>query len=49
LGPTPGRYQSGRTDIVGGITKAGDAAVRTALYEAATTLIGTVTGWFSLK
>jgi transposase len=49
LGLTPGRYQSGRTDIVGGITKAGDAAVRTALYEAATTLIGRVTGWSSLK
>jgi transposase len=49
LGLTPGRYQSGRTDIVGGITKAGDAAVRTALYEAATTLIGRVASWSSLK
>jgi transposase len=49
LGLTPGRYQSGRTDIVGGITKAGDASVRTALYEAATTLIGRVASWSSLK
>jgi transposase len=49
LGLTPCRYQSGRTDIVGRITKAGDANVRTALYEAATTLIGRVAGWSSLK
>lgn len=49
LGLTPSRYQSGRTDIVGHITKAGDASVRTALYEAATTLIGRVSGWSSLK
>jgi transposase len=40
LGLTPSRYQSGRTDIVGHITKAGDAGVRTALYEAATTVVG---------
>ncbi len=49
LGLTPGRYQSGRTDVVGHITKAGDARVRTALYEAATTLIGRITAWSSLK
>jgi transposase len=49
LGLTPSRYQSGRTDIVGHITKAGDANVRTALYEAATTLIGRVAAWSSLK
>jgi transposase len=49
LGLTPSRYQSGRTDIVGHITKAGDASLRTALYEAATTLIGRVAGWCSLK
>jgi transposase len=30
---------------VGHITKAGDAGVRTALYGAATTLLGRVTGW----
>jgi transposase len=49
LGLTPSRYQSGRTDIVGHITKAGDASVRTALYEAATTLLGRVTKWSSIK
>ena len=49
LGLTPSRYQSGRTDIVGHITKAGDAGVRTALYEAATTLLGRVTGWSTIK
>jgi transposase len=49
LGLTPSRYQSGRTDVVGHITKAGDASVRTALYEAATTLIGRMTAWSSLK
>lgn len=49
LGLTPSRHQSGRTDVVGRITKAGDAGVRTALYEAATTLLGRVTRWSSLK
>ncbi|MEZ5922885.1 MAG: IS110 family transposase [Hyphomicrobiaceae bacterium] len=49
LGLTPRRYQSGQTDRVGHITKAGDAAVRTALYEAATTLLGRTTRWSSLK
>jgi transposase len=39
LGLTPSRYQSGRTDIVGHITKAGDASVRTALYEAANIIL----------
>ena len=49
LGLTPRRYQSGQTDRVGHITKAGDANARTALYEAATTLIGRTTRWSSLK
>jgi transposase len=49
LGLTPSRYQSGRTDIVGRITRAGDAGARTALYEAATTLLGRVTKWSALK
>lgn len=35
FGLTPRRYQSGETDISGHITKAGDAGVRTVLYEAA--------------
>ena len=36
VGLTPGRAQSGERDIVAGITKAGDAALRVALYQAAT-------------
>jgi len=35
FGLTPKRYQSGKTDFTGGISKIGDASVRTALYEAA--------------
>jgi Transposase IS116/IS110/IS902 family len=35
LGLTPKKYQSGKTDRTGAISKAGDAAVRTALFEAA--------------
>jgi hypothetical protein len=35
FGLTPKKYQSGEKDVTGGITKIGDASVRTALYEAA--------------
>jgi transposase len=35
FGLTPKRYQSGETDVVGAISKVGDAMVRTALFEAA--------------
>lgn len=35
FGLMPKKYQSGETDIDGGITKVGDATMRTALYEAA--------------
>ena len=35
FGLPPRKYQSGETDRDGPITKVGDAAVRTALYEAA--------------
>ena len=35
FGLTPKEYQSGETDVTGAITKAGDAMVRTVLYEAA--------------
>jgi transposase len=35
FGLTPKKYQSGETDIDGGISRTGDAMVRTALYEAA--------------
>lgn len=36
---TPRRNQSGEQDIVGQITRAGDEALRTALYQAATTML----------
>ncbi len=49
FGLTPKRYQSGETDVVGSITKAGDASVRTALYEAANVLLTRVTRYSSLK
>jgi transposase len=39
FGLTPKRYQSGETDVTGGIGKVGDAAVRTALYEAANAML----------
>ena len=35
FGLTPKRYQSGETDVTGVISKAGDAMVRAALYDAA--------------
>jgi transposase len=40
LGLTPSRYQSGETDIQGKISRCGDELARTALYEAAHTLLG---------
>ena len=49
LGLTPRRYQSGETDRTGHVTKAGDLGTRTALYEAATTLLGRNGGWSTLK
>jgi transposase len=39
FGLTPKRYQSGETDIAGGISKSGDAGVRAALYEAANVIL----------
>ena len=39
VGLTPGRDQSGERDVVGAITKAGDAGLRTALYQAATVML----------
>lgn len=39
FGLTPKRYQSGQTDRSGRITKAGDAAVREALYQAAQVML----------
>ena len=38
-GLTPKRSQSGERDIVGAITRAGDAGLRTALYQAATVML----------
>jgi transposase len=46
FGLTPKRYQSGETDVTGGISKAGDAMARTALYEAANVML-TRAGRFS--
>lgn len=40
VGLTPKRYQSGETDRPGGISKCGDALLRSYLYEAATVLLG---------
>ena len=39
FGLTPKRYQSGETDVTGRISKIGDGAVRTALYEAANVIL----------
>ena len=39
LGLTPKRYQSGEVDICGRISKAGDPAARSLLFEAANTLM----------
>jgi transposase len=39
FGLTPRKYQSGETDITGGITRTGDAMVRVVLYEAAQVLL----------
>ena len=39
VGLTPRREQSGERDLVGRITRAGDETLRTALYQAATTML----------
>ena len=49
FGLTPRRYQSGETDRVGAISKAGDPAGRVALFEAAHVIITRVTRWSALK
>jgi transposase len=49
FGLTPKKYQSGETDVTGGITRAGDVMVRTALYEAANALLSHTTRFSSLK
>jgi len=49
FGLTPKRYQSGETDVIGGISKVGDAMVRTALYEAANAVLSRPTRFSTLK
>jgi transposase len=49
FGLTPKKYQSGETEVTGGISKVGDALVRTALYEAANVLLSRTTRFSTLK
>jgi transposase len=42
-------YQSGETDVTGGITRVGDESVGAALYEAADELLSRVTRFSALK
>jgi hypothetical protein len=49
LGLTPGRYQSGETDVQGKISRRGDELARTAFYEAAHTLLVRSRKWSSLR
>lgn len=49
LGLTPARYQSGETDIQGRISRCGDELARTALYEAAHSLLMRSKKWSSLR
>jgi len=49
FGLTPRRFQSGEIDHAGHISKAGDPAVRTTLYNAANALMTRSSKWSSLK
>ncbi len=49
LGLTPARYQSGETDIQGKVSRCGDELARTALYEAAHSLLVHSRKWSSLR
>jgi transposase len=49
LGLTPRRYQSGETDVQGGISRCGDELARTALYDAAHSLLTRSTKWSALR
>lgn len=49
FGLTPRRFQSGKVDWSGRISRAGDPAVRRALYQAANVLIHSTKGWCALK
>lgn len=49
LGLTPKRYASGETDWTGGITKCGNGALRTLLFEASVTMLTRSGSWSRLK
>src|SRR3954469_7280553 len=49
LGLTPRRYQSGETDLQGRISRCGDELARTALYEAAHSLLIRSNKWSALR
>jgi len=49
LGLTPKRYASGETDWTGGITKCGNGALRTLLFEASVTMLTRSGKWSRLK
>jgi transposase len=49
FGLTPRKYQSGETDRDGAISRAGDASVRVALFEAAHVILTRVTTWSTLE
>ena len=49
LGLTPKRHQSGETDVQGGISRCGDELARTALYEAAHSLLVRSRKWSTLR
>lgn len=49
FGLTPRKYQSGETDRDGAISRAGDASVRVALFEAAHVIMTRVAKWSKIK
>lgn len=49
FGLTPRKYQSGETDITGAVSRAGDAMVRTALYEGAHIMLTRAVRFSTLK
>lgn len=49
FGLTPKKYQSGETDLDGGISRVGDAMVRTALFETANAMLSRATRFSALK
>ena len=49
FGLTPAKHQSGEIDQMGGISKCGDAMMRTALFEAAQRMLTRSIKWSWLK